>query len=486
MTALAARIAAVNDVLCAQSVLTWDSRTMMPPGGATTRSRQIATLAGLARDLLVAPETGIALAEAERQSADLPEDHPTRRATAATRAAYDFHRRIPADLVARRAEARGLANAAWVHARATNDFALFAPYLQRNIDLARDFAHTAGWTSHPYDALLALYEPGETVASLRTLFAALKSGIAPILAAARARAPRTDFLTRAYPEPAQRDIARHFASLLGYDTTRGRLDTTIHPFEVSFTREDVRITTRYRPDAIAPALFGAMHETGHALYEQNVDPAYTGTALATDLIGLYAVGGTSFGAHESQSRLQENHLGRSLPFWQTHFPTLQKAFPDALSDVTAEEFHAGINAARPGLIRTEADELTYDLHIILRTEIEASLIDGSLQVADIPKAWAQTMHDLLGLDVPTNREGCLQDIHWSSGMIGSFCSYTIGNVMAAQLMAAVPPGADLTHWLRENIWTHGRRFTRDELLVRATGSALTPEPYLAYLRKKFQ
>jgi len=259
----------------------------------------------------------------------------------------------------------------------------------------------------------------------------------------------------------------------------------------------VRITTRTRPDALMPALFGAMHETGHALYEQNVDPAYSGTALATDLIGMYAVGGTSFGAHESQSRLWENHVGRAWPFWRLHYAEVQAAFPDALGDVDATVFHAAINAARPGLIRTDADELTYDFHIMLRVELEARLIDGSLAVTDIPAAWAEAML-ALGQTVPDDTRGCLQDIHWSSGMIGSFCSYTIGNVMAAQLFEAAlvqVPGlqaeldkggvALLTEWLRANVWQHGRRFTRDEILVRATGRTLTPAPYLAYLNRKF-
>lgn len=495
---LQSRISAVNDVLCAGSLLVWDSRTMMPPGGANSRSRQIATLAGLGRDLLVAHETLEALDGAEREVAALDDTHPDRRTVAAVRFACDFHRRIPQSLMARRAAARGLANAAWVTARATNDFKLFAPYLETNIALAREYANAVGWRDHPYDALLQLYEPGETLASLRTLFAQLTAGQAPILKAAMARPPRSNFLHRHFDEATQRRMSHRFAEKLGYDFARGRLDTTVHPFEVSFTRDDVRITTRTRPNALMPALFGAMHETGHALYEQNVDPLYTGTALATDLVGLYAVGGTSFGAHESQSRLWENHVGRSRSFWDQNFAELQSAFPESLGDVDTAGFHAAINGARPGFIRTEADELTYDSHIMLRVELEASLIDGSLAVADIPAAWAASMQQLLGVVVPDDANGCLQDIHWSSGMIGSFCSYTIGNVMAAQLFEAARvqvPGLDaalargelapLTGWLQDNIWRHGRRFTRDEILLRATGSTLIPSAYLAYLSKKF-
>lgn len=495
---LQSRISAVNDVLCAGSLLVWDSRTMMPPGGASSRSRQIATLAGVGRDLLVAPATLEALDGAERDVAALDDTHPDRRSVAAVRFACDFHRRIPQSLMTRRAAARGLANAAWVTARATNDFKLFAPYLETNIALAREYADAVGWRDHPYDALLQLYEPGETLASLRALFAQLTAGQAPILKAAMARPPRSDFLHRHFDEATQRRMSHRFAEKLGYDFDRGRLDTTVHPFEVSFTRDDVRITTRTRPHALMPALFGAMHETGHALYEQNVDPLYTGTALATDLVGLYAVGGTSFGAHESQSRLWENHVGRSHAFWEQNFAELQAAFPESLGDVDTAGFHAAINGARPGFIRTEADELTYDSHIMLRVELEASLIDGSLAVADIPAAWAAAMQQRLGVVVPDDANGCLQDIHWSSGMIGSFCSYTIGNVMAAQLFEAARvqvPGLDaalargelapLADWLRETVWRHGRRFTRDEILLRATGSTLSPSAYLAYLHEKF-
>ncbi len=495
---LQSRISAVNDVLCAGSLLVWDSRTMMPPGGAISRSRQIATLAGLGRDLLVADATLKALDGAEREVAALDDTHPDRRTVAAVRFACDFHRRIPQSLMARRAAARGLANAAWVTARANNDFTQFAPYLETNIALAREYADAAGWRDHPYDALLQLYEPGETLASLRALFAHLTAGQAPIFKAAMARPSRSDFLHRHFDEATQRQMSQRFAEKLGYDLGRGRLDTTVHPFEVSFTRDDVRITTRTRPNALMPALFGAMHETGHALYEQNIDPIYTSTALATDLVGLYAVGGTSFGAHESQSRLWENHVGRSRSFWDRHFDELQSAFPEALGDVDTAGFHVAINGVRPGFIRTEADELTYDSHIMLRVELEAALIDGSLAVADIPAAWAAAMQERLGVEVRDDSNGCLQDIHWSSGMIGSFCSYTIGNVMAAQLFEAARvqvPGlnealargelAPLADWLRENVWRHGRRFTRDEILLRATGSTLSPSAYLAYLSEKF-
>ncbi len=492
-------VAAVNDVLNATSVLTWDSRTMMPPGGAETRGQQIATLTRVARDLLLSSETEAALDAAEQAVEGLPDDAPERRIVAQTRHAFEHHRRVPASLIQERAALRTVAQAAWIEGRAKSDFSIFAPHLAKTVELSRAYADCIGWSEHPYDAMVSIYEPGETASSLKRLFATLRSGMQPILDAARSRtAPRSDFLFRDFPEEGQRAFGLIMAERLGYDLKRGRLDTTVHPFEVSFTRNDVRITTRYNRNYLPASLFGTAHETGHGLYEQGVDPAYTRTTLATDLVGLYAVGGTSFGAHESQSRLWENHIVRSRTFWQLHFPELQRHFPDQLGDVSAEEFYRAVTRVEPGFIRVEADELTYDFHIMLRVDIECALMDGSLPVADLPAAWNAAIKRDLGLDVPNDSKGVLQDVHWSTGYIGSFPTYTIGNVMAAQVMetlrrqdagldAAIEAGdyAGLAEALRQKIWQHGRRFTRDELLVRETGRGLDPAPYLAYLQGKY-
>lgn len=493
-------IGTVNDLLNAASVLTWDSRTMMPPGGAATRGSQIATLMVLAQEKLIGTATRHALDAAESETASLPPDDAKRQAVAAIRHAVSHHLRIPADLLRRKAELRTRAQAVWVQARADKDFAAFAPCLAETVALQRETADAIGYETHPYDAMVAQYEPGETATSLRRLFASLRAGIEPLLRAVQsATDPRSDFLHRHFPEAAQRRVALTLAERIGYDLHRGRLDKTIHPFEVSFTRNDVRITTKYREDYLPPALFGTLHEAGHGIYEQNVAADLTRTVFATDLIGLYAVGGTSFGAHESQSRLYENHIGRSRRFWQHHFAALQAEFPGALGDVDADAFHRAVNRVRPGFIRIEADELTYDLHILLRVDIETRLMDGSLSVRDVPEAWAATVRSSLGLDVPDAAQGPLQDIHWSSGTIGSFCSYTIGNVMAAQLMqamretqpdvAAAIEAADylpLRHWLTEHVHQHGRRLSRDTLLTRATGRGLDPAPYLAYLNSKYR
>ncbi len=499
LAALNERIAAVNDVLNATSILTWDSRTMMPPGGAETRGHQIATLTRLARDLLLSPETERALEAAEQAVEGTPDTAAERRMVAQTRQAVEHHRRVPASLIQERAALRTVAQAAWIEARAKSDFSIFAPHLTRTIGLSRSYADCIGWTRHPYDAMVSIYEPGETAESLRALFATLRDGLLPVLDAARSRpAPRSDFLFRDFPEARQQAFCLGLAGKLGYDLQRGRLDTTVHPFEVSFTRNDVRITTRYNRNYLPASVFGTAHETGHGLYEQGVDPAYTRTTLATDLVGLYAVGGTSFGAHESQSRLWENHVVRSWTFWQLHFPELQRHFPDQLGVVSAEEFYRAVTRVEPGFIRVEADELTYDFHIMLRVDLECALMDGSLAVSDLPGAWNAAIKRDLGLDVPDDSRGVLQDVHWSTGYIGSFPTYTIGNVMAAQIMdtlrrddpsldAAMDDGhyAGLAEALRDKVWQHGRRFGRDELLERVTGRRLDPAPYLAYLKAKY-
>ena len=492
------RMGQVNDLLNAKSILAWDARTMMPPGGAETRGKQEATLSVMARDLLVADQTRHLLDQAEAETASLAADRVERAMCAQVREAIDYHLRIPAALVSRRAELGAVGYDTWTRARAEDNFAAFVPALEETVALNREMAEYIGYSGHPYDALMYRFEPGETVASLRPLFATLRAALLPLVRAIGEReGPRVDFLQRFYPAQAQLAFGLTMAQKLGYDLTRGRLDTTVHPFEVSFTRNDVRITTRVNEHWMPSSLFGALHEAGHALYEQYCDPAYTRTPLATDLVGLYAVGGVSFGAHESQSRLFENHVGRSREFWQLNFAEARAAFPEQLADIDVETFWRGVNRVEPGLIRVQADELTYDFHIMLRVDIEAALVDGSLKVADLPEAWNAKIKEYLGLDVPSDRLGVLQDVHWSSGQIGTFCNYTIGNVMAGQLFeaaatdASVADGlatanyAPLREWMTEQVHRHGRRYGRNELLVRATGRPLDPAPYIAHLTEKY-
>ncbi|PJE27967.1 carboxypeptidase Taq [Pseudooceanicola antarcticus] len=489
----------VNDLLNASSVLSWDARTMMPKGGSETRSKQLATLTVAARDLLCSDQMKRALEGAEKDVAGLDDTAPEARMVAQVREAIAYHERIPAELLRRKTELGGIGHDKWAEAREKADFSLFAPALKDIVDVSREMAEAIGYEDHPYDALMYRFEPGTTTAELKTLFARLREGMLPLVQQiAQKEQPRSDFLYREYPVEGQMAFALKMAAKLGYDLDRGRLDTTVHPFEISFTRNDVRITTRVNPKYMPMSLFGALHETGHALYEQGADPAYVRTPLATDLVGLYAVSGVSFGAHESQSRLWENHVGRSRAFWQNHFADIQAAYPETLADVTSEEFYRAVNRSRPSLIRVESDELTYDFHIMLRVELESRMIEGSLSVDDLPEAWNAGMKSYLGVDVPDDAQGVLQDVHWSSGQIGTFCNYTIGNIMAAQLferamqeqpaIGTALEGADyapLRDWLTDKVTRHGRRYGRDELLVNATGRTLDPEPYLRHLTSKF-
>ena len=490
------RSAELNDLLCVMNALTWDARTQMPPGGGAARAQQLATLSAVAREKLLDPAFERA---ADDVIADAQQPDVQTRAALQALEAVDAMRRVPDQLTRELALLRSEAQDLWALARSSDDFALFAPILERMVALTRQLAEALGYADHPYDALLNTYEPGLTVATLLPLFARLRAHHVPLLRAIQARpAPRSDFLTRHYPAAQQREVSLTAARRFGYDITRGRLDESAHPFEISLTRADVRITTRVQENYLPGALFGTLHETGHALYEQGVSPELSRTVLGSDLLGLYAVGGASYGTHESQSRLWENRVGRSRAYWNLHYTELQQAFPEQLADVDVAAFHRAVNRVAPSLIRVEADELTYDLHVMLRVDLEMRLIAGELSVADLPAAWNARVREDLGLQVPSDAQGVLQDIHWSAGMFGSFPTYTIGNVMASQfyraaeraipeLQTALERGdyGPLREWLTLNIYRHGRTYTPHELLTRTTGGGLDPQPYLEYLSSKY-
>ncbi len=496
--AFSSEIARINDILCAVNLLTWDARVMMPPGGTDARGKQIATLVGLAREMATGDTLQRAIEDARLELSGVPRGDV--RVLAVEQAAQSIAAlaRIPAALVGEAAELKTVAQAAWAKARAANDFAGFAPMLERSMDLQREIAASLGYTAHPYDALVSTYEPGMTWSRLQELYGELRRALSPLLAQAREARVRSEILDRAYPVEKQRAFSSLVSSRFGYDFDRGRLDDTVHPFEISFTRSDVRITGRFRETWLPGGLFAVWHEAGHGMYEQGISENFSRSVFTTDFINLYAVGGASFGTHESQSRLWENRVGRSRRFWELNFGELQKTFPDQLADVDAEEFFRVVNAARPGFIRVEADELTYDLHIMLRSEIEAGLIAGEIRVKDLPDLWREKMKQALGLDVPDDRLGVLQDVHWSSGMVGSFPTYTIGNIMSSQFFAAacrekaVASGLDtgdyspLKTWLNTNVHQHGRSKSPNELLVDATGSDLSTAAYIADLTRKVE
>lgn len=490
LQSLKERLADVHNLGMAGAVLDWDQQTCMPPGGVGARAEQRATLTKLAHSLFTAPDTGEWLAGSEAAAAGLPPDSDDAALVRMTRRDYDRATRLPNNLVTEMARVTALAQDEWEKARAASDYALFAPWLEKILDLERRTADALGYQDRLYDALLDQYEPGMTSAQLDRIFAALKQEIVPLARAIFERAGRVDasVLHGDYPEEKQRRFAEAVLADCGYDFTRGRQDRSVHPFCTHFSQGDVRITTRYDPRFLSQALFGSLHEMGHALYEQGVSSSLEGTLLSN---------GASLGVHESQSRLWENLVGRGRPFWTRYFPLLRDTFPQQLDGVEPEAFYRAINRVAPSCIRVEADEVTYNLHIILRYEMENELLEGRLSVADAPEAWNERMREYLGLTPGSAAEGILQDVHWSIGIMGYFPTYTLGNVLSVQLYeAALQDGTiragveqaefgPLLGWLREHVHQHGRKYLPAELIRRATGSDLTVEPYLRYLRTKF-
>lgn len=498
--AFEAHIAELNDILNAISILKWDARTQMPHGGAHTRGSQLATLSKVAQAHFISEKTQRLLDAAEREIAGEDADSYRRRAVEQTRHAYDIIRRLPMDLVAERAALEPVSEGVWAEAKQNNDFKSFMPYLKQQVELAKRQAEAVGYDAHPFDALVFEYEPSVNAAKLRVLFEALKAGLLPLLKRIVDKGSTLNHTLweHEYPLDQQKAFGLKMAQRFGYDLHRGRLDIAPHPFEISFTRQDVRITTRYNLNYFPMALYGTLHETGHALYEQGVDPSLTRTALTIDFLGKYPVGGTSYGAHESQSRLWENQIGRSRAFWNAHFDDLRGYFPQQLAGADPDLMYRAVNRVQPSLIRVEADEVTYNLHIMLRVEIELGLLDGSIRVEELPEIWNAKMQEYLGVTPPNDTKGVLQDIHWSGGGFGSFPGYTVGNVMSAQFLEAARrdvAGVDesliqgeyapLLGWLTENIYRHGRAYSATELLQRTTGNDLHVEPYLNYLNAKF-
>ncbi|MDQ7849667.1 MAG: carboxypeptidase M32 [Armatimonadota bacterium] len=487
---LRAHLAPIVDLRHAAGVLGWDQQTHMPPGGGRARAEQLATLSRLIHEMFTSRRTGELLEAAERAAEQLDPDSDEAALVRVTRRDYDRATKLPSEFVAARSRASSLSIEAWRQARPANDFAAFCPHLQQMVDYARRTADYLGYAQHPYDALLDLYEPLMTSREVTELFARLREGIVPLVRAIAA-APQVDdsVLHQEYDEAKQQSFALEVVQAFGYDISRGRLDRAPHPFAASFSRDDARITTRFDRRFFNPAVFAIFHEAGHAMYHQGMAPSLERTPLA---------GGASLGVHESQSRMWENLVGRSRPFWQHYFPRLRELFPEQLTGVDAEGFYRAVNKVQPSLIRVEADEVTYNLHIILRFELEKALVEGSLRVEDAPGAWNARMAEYLGVTPPSDADGLMQDIHWASGSIGYFPTYTLGNVMAAQLFAAAlrehPALPEdfargefrvLLEWLRKHVHRHGRKFFPQDLLQRATGSRLTPEPYLRYLWVKF-
>lgn len=479
--------AEVADLRRAADLVEWDERVCMPSGGAPIHGEMQATLRRLAHEAFTRDEMGAAIAAL---AADADPSAELGRLAAVAARDYDKALRVPPAFVAEYAEVISASQHAWEKARAADDFPAFAAHFRRVLDLKRRYVGYFPPAAHPYDVLLDDYEPGMTTADVRSLFDALRPRQVALIAAIAAKPPvDARCLSGAYTEADMLAFAVEVCTAIGFDWTRGRQDKSVHPFATSIGSSDVRITTRWVPDQPFGLLFGTMHETGHALYEQGVGRHLHRTPLE---------GGASLGLHESQSRLWENIVGRSRGFWQHFFPALQARFAGPLEGVTAEQFYRGINQVRPSLIRVEADEATYNLHVMLRTELEIGLIDGSIAVDALPDLWRERMQAYLGVAPATNALGPLQDVHWSAGLFGYFPTYTLGNVIASQIWARLGemiPDRDrqvasgefgmLLSWLRSELHQHGRGFHTQEMVTRLTGTRVDPEPYLRYLEQKY-
>jgi len=487
---LRAHLAPVEDLKAAAAVLTWDQKTYMPDGGAEARAQQLSTLQSTAHERFVAEETGTLLNRAADAIDDPDPLDPDAALVRVTRRDYKRAVRVPSSLVAELSKAKSEAQQAWTQARQNDDFSQFAPHLERLVELSVKKAEAIGYEDEPYDALLTEYEPGRTTTEVASLFDTLRDDLVPLVDTID-DAPQVDnsILRGTYPEAAQREFGRSVIEDFGYDFDRGRQDVSAHPFTTSFSANDVRLTTRYDEANVASALFSTIHEAGHGLYEQGIDPSLDRTPLGD---------ATSLSIHESQARLWENHVGRSRPFWRHYLPHLRDAFPDALGNAALDPFYRAINRVEPSLIRVEADEVTYNLHVMLRFELERGLIDGSVSVNELPERWNDAMNEYLGVVPDTDANGVLQDVHWSQGAFGYFPTYTLGTLTAAQFLEAIQDDlsdlseqiadghfAPLLDWLRTHIHQHGRILTAPDLLARTTDASLSADPWLRYVRDKF-
>ncbi len=474
------------------NVLGWDEQTYMPSGGAEFRSEQLGMLAGMTHERATSPRIGELLSELETSS-DLGEPDSDRAVNVReARRSYDRATKLPRRLVEELSRTVPLSQQAWVKAREDAEFPVFLPWLEKMIALKREEAQAIGYGNGvPYDALLDDYEPGMTAAEVARVFSPLRDELVKLVSAIQhsPKHPNTEILNRHFPKTPQIVVSDAASRMIGFDFTRGRIDASAHPFCSGFGPGDCRLTTRYNDHHFPSAFFGVLHESGHGIYEQG---------LPIDSFGLGIGQADSLGIHESQSRMWENFVGRSRSFWTYMFPTVREAFPVALGDVSFDDFYFAINDVRPSFIRVEADEVTYNLHIMLRFELEQLLVAGDLKPVDVPGAWNEKFSQYFGLTVPNDSQGCLQDIHWSAGLLGYFPTYALGNMYSAQffeaarrdlgdLDAAFAGGQfrPLKQWLNEKIHRHGKRYPAKRLVELVTGTSLSHGPLVTHLKTKF-
>jgi len=485
------RLKQVNDLESAAAVLLWDQATYMPPGGASSRAHQLATLRRIAHDMFIDSSVGRLLDELRSYEESLPYDSDEASLIRVTRRNYEKAVKVPTSFTELFASHVSTSYKTWTEARKADDFSMARPCLERTLELSRQLADFFPGYEHIADPLIDFADYGMKASTLRELFADLQRELLPIVQAITSQPPADDScLHQQFPEEAQLAFGLDVINRFGYDFTRGRQDKTHHPFTTTFSLGDVRITTRVKENDLSEALFSTMHESGHALYEQGISTDFEGTPLAE---------GTSSGVHESQSRLWENLVGRSRCFWAFFYPKLQQSFPGELGSVSLERFYRAINKVQRSLIRTDADEVTYNLHVMIRFGLELDLLEGHLSVADLPEAWRERFRESLDIAPPNDSDGVLQDMHWFVGTIGgSFQGYTLGNILSAQFLEKAReahPEIDeemergefgtLHKWLKDNIYRHGSKYTTSELVERVTGEPLSIEPYIRYLRHKY-
>jgi len=478
----------VSDIYHAASVLEWDQQVNMPPEGGEARGQQVSTLAKIGHQKSTSDELGKLLDELK--NAGFPADSDEAALARVAARQYDKATRVPSSFVAEQAIVTSKAFEAWVEAKSKSDFSIFRPHLEKMVEMVHEYVSFFPPADHPYDTLLDDYEPGMKTADVKTIFEGLRpKQVALIKSIAATKQVKDDFLRKKYNEQKVWAFSETIIRQFGYDFNRGRQDKAPHPFQTTFSVNDTRITNRFEKDNPLATLFSAMHESGHAMYEQGSNPAYERTPLA---------GGTSLAIHESQSRMWENLVGRSFAFWEYFFPQLKKAFPSQLDGVSVKAFYKGINKVEPSLIRVNADEATYNLHIMLRLEMEIGMVEGKMAIKDLPEIWNEKMRDYLGITPPNDAQGVLQDIHWSSGLLGYFSTYALGNMVSAQLWEKI--NADmpdlneqirkgkfdgLRGWLREKIHVFGHKYDPQDLMTRVTGSKISPDAYVRYLTSKY-
>jgi carboxypeptidase Taq len=490
MGALFALVAELTDLSHIMSVLGWDRQVLMPPGGVEERGMQLAALGKIMHEKFATDEVGELIADLEAEVGDLYADTDEARSVKVSKKAYEKQAKVPLPLLMENIQATTMAHEAWVKAKAAADFSIFQPHLEKIVDLRKQYADLFKPYDHIYDPLLDDFEPGMKTADVKEIFEKLRpQQVALLQEIAEKEPPNNAFIKQHYRQEFQEIFGRYVITRFGYDWHRGRLDEAPHPFTTEFGLGDVRITTRYLKEDAGSALFGTMHEAGHAMYGQGVPEKYKRHPLG---------GSASLAIHESQSRLWENIVGRSKEFWSFFYPSFQMLFPEYLADINLKDFYRGINRVEPSYIRVEADEATYNMHIMLRLEIEIGLMEGTIVVADLPEIWNNKMEEFLGITPPNDAKGVLQDIHWSGGMMGYFPTYALGNLASVQLWDKLleenPNVPDeiaqgkfetILGWMREHVHQYGSKYEPQEIMLKATGSKITPEPYIAYLRKKY-